>query len=160
MCNLKHFPFFSQSCFFKICVIYPRGFSQSTAQKTTKLILSFIHSFIVAYFKNNSNKKPPYILLKFLLILLLSVVGRRWCNVHLKHFPFFSQSFFSLCNLPRGGRSVHSSKRVTTGPYGFQRVPTGPNGSQRVPTQGVGEERLMTPNRFEGVGEVWLMTRI
>ena len=119
-----------------LCVIYPRGRSvHSSKNYKTYVLLSFIHSFIVAYFKNNSNKKPPYILLKFLLILLLSVVGR-WCNLNLKHFPFFSQSFFSLCNLPQRKVSTqlqtgsNGSQRVPTGPNGFQRVPTGPNGFQ------------------------------
>ena len=32
------------------------------------------------------------------LCVCVCVVVGRWCNVHLKHF--FSQSFFSLCNLP------------------------------------------------------------
>ena len=49
---------------------------------------------------------------------------------------FLSLSLSSLCCViyPRGRSSVHSSKRVTTGPNGLQRIPTGYNGSQRVPT--------------------------
>ena len=41
----------SQS-FFSLCVIYPRAFSQSTAQNYKNLCCPLIHSFIVAYFKN------------------------------------------------------------------------------------------------------------
>jgi len=48
-----------------------------------------------------------------------------------------SLSLSSLCCViyhHRGRSSVHSSKRVTTGPNGLQRVRTGHNGFQRVPT--------------------------
>ena len=49
------------------------------------------------------------------------------------YFPFLSLSLSSLCVIYPRGRSVHSSKRVTTGPNGLQhngleRVPTGSNG--------------------------------
>ena len=64
-------------------------------------------------------------------------------------FPFLSLSLSSLCCViyPRGRSSVHSSKRVTTGPNGLQRVRTGP-----VPTGS---------NGFEGGGgEEMSMTRL
>ena len=88
------FPFFSRSLS-SLCVIYHRGFSQYTAaQKTTKLMLSSqkIHCGIMK-FKN----------LIFLshTKLLLSVVGRRWCNG--ENIFLFSLAVFllqNLCNLP------------------------------------------------------------
>ena len=113
------FPFFSLSLS-SLCVIYPyRGFSLSTATKTTKtyVLLSFIHCGIIKILKFN-------FLTQKLLSLSLCVVGPDDVK-HTKNFSL-SQSFFSLCVIyPRGRSSVHSSKRVTTGPNGLQRVPTG-----------------------------------
>ena len=115
------FPFFSQSFFFKICVIYPRGFSQSTAPKTTKtyVVLSFIHCGIIKILK-----------FFFLTQNFFSLCCRaRWCKTY-KNFSL-SQSFFSLCNLPQ--RKVVSTQ-LQTGYNGSQRVTTDPNGLERVPT--------------------------
>ena len=62
----------------------------------------------------------------FSLSLSLCVVGPD----DVKHTKYFSLSLSlsSLCCViyPRGRSSVHSSKRVTTGPNGLQRVRTGP----------------------------------
>ena len=115
----KTFSFFlSQSCFFNICVIYHRRFSQYTATKTTKtypLIHSLWHN------KRNKNFSFSH------KTSSLCVVGP------VMYFPFLSLSLSSLCVIYPRGRSVHSSKRVTTGPNGLQhngleRVPTGSNG--------------------------------
>jgi len=50
--HLEHFHFFSQSLFFKICVIYPRGRSSVHSSKLQKLMVSSQQKtkFIVAYF--------------------------------------------------------------------------------------------------------------
>jgi len=118
------FPFFSRSLS-SLCVIYPRGFSQSTAAtKTTKtyVVLSFIHCGIIKILK-----------FFFLTQNFFSLCCRaRWCKTY-KNFSL-SQSFFSLCNLPQRKVSTqlqtgyNGSQRVTTDPNGLERVPTGSNG--------------------------------
>jgi hypothetical protein len=128
-----------------LCVIYHhRGFSQSTATKTTKtyVVLSFIHSLW-----HNKNLK----------IFLSHTKTSSLCGgPQVMYFPFLSLSLSSLCCViyyPRG-RSVHSSKRVTTGPNGLQRVRTGPNGFQRVWRGGEEERsmtRLLSPQYFNNI---------
>ena len=77
--------------------------------------------------------------------LSLSLCCRAAGDVKHTKKKLFSLSvfLFKICCViyPRGRSSVHSSKRVTTGPNGLERVP-----SQRVPTglTGGGEERSMT----------------
>ena len=104
------FPFFSLSLS-SLCVIYHRGFSQSTAPKTTKtyVVLSFIHCGII----------------KILKFFFLTQNFFSLCCRAGDVFSF-SLSLSSLCVIYPRGRSVHSSKRVTTGPNGLQRVRTGP----------------------------------
>ena len=105
-----------------LCVIYPRGFSLSTAPKTTKLMLSshsFIHCGIIKILKFN------FLTQNFSSLCVVGPDDGKTFSL--------SQSFFSLCNLPQRKVSTqlqtgyNGSQRVTT-----QRVRTGPNGFQRV----------------------------
>ena len=121
----KHF--FSQSCFFKICVIYHRGrrsvqHSCSKNYKTYEFSkISFWHTSKIILIKN-----PP----KIFYFLKKKISSLWWpgdviCN--LKHTKtFFSQSFFfKICVIyhHRGRRSVQhsccSSKNYKTYEFSF-----------------------------------------
>ena len=143
------FPFFSRSLS-SLCVIYPRGFSQSTAAtKTTKtyVVLSFIHCGIIKILKFF------FLTQNFSLSLSLCVVGPQVMGKTYKNFSLsLSLSLQNLlCNLPSQRKVV--STQLQTGYNGSQQLTTGPNGLKRVPSQRVptgsnggrgGEERSMT----------------
>jgi hypothetical protein len=112
-----------------LCVIYPRGFSLSTKNYKTYVVLSFIHCGILQKF-----------------FFLTQNFSLWWAG---DGFSFsLSQSFFSLlCNLPQRkvvSTQLQNSKRVTTGPNGLQRVTTGPVPTGSNGFDGGGEERSMT----------------
>ena len=80
--HLEHFPFFSQSLFFKICVIYPRGRSSvhcSKLQKKTYGVLSTKKQNSLWHTSMKFKKTPPK---KNIIKISLN------------------KNFFSLCNTP------------------------------------------------------------
>jgi hypothetical protein len=110
----KHF--FSQSCFFKICVIYHRGrrsVQHSCCSKNYKTYefskISFWHTSKIILIKN-----PPIYYYK--IYLKKNFFSLWWHgDVMGKHSQtFFSQSFFFKIGViyPRGFSPVHSSTKL------------------------------------------------
>ena len=117
------FPFFSRSLS-SLCVIYPysNNLSVHSCYKNYKNLCSpLIHSLW-----HNKNFK---IFLSHTKLLSLCVVGPQVMGKTYKNFSLSLSVFlFKICCViyhHRGRSSVHSSKRVTTGPNSLQRVPTG-----------------------------------